>query len=121
MLAGTPTERGANVDDFALSPQLRAVQQIKEIAWGMVSTSAVVAAIRLGIPEMLGEEPRSADSLAAQIGANPGTLARLLDTLECRGVFERLPDGRHQHNELSRLLRDDDPNSVTYLVRWIGA
>jgi C-methyltransferase len=38
-----------------------------------------------------------------------------------RGVFQRDDEERYRHNDLSRLLRADDPNSVSYLVQWIGA
>jgi len=108
------------VEEFVLSPELQAVQKIKECAWGMVSTSVLVAAIRLGLPDAVGDEPVTAEAIAHKVGAEPVTLARLLDALECRGVFTRTPDGRYHHNEISRLLRDDDPNSVSYLVQWIG-
>ncbi len=108
------------MEEFNLSPELEAVQKIKEAAWGMVSTSVLVAAIRLGLPDAVGDEPATAEALANKVGAEPGTLTRLLDALQCRGVFTREPDGRYRHNEVSRLLRDDDPNSVSYLVQWIG-
>lgn len=108
------------MEEFDLSPELQAVQKIKEYAWGMVSTSVLVAAIRLGLPDAVGDEPATAEALANKVGAEPETLGRLLDALQCRGVFTRMPDGRYRHNELSRLLRDDDPNSVSYLVQWIG-
>lgn len=108
------------MDEFVLSPELQAVQKIKEVAWGMVSTSVLVAAIRLGLPDALGEEPATPESLASTVDAEPGLLARLLDALQSRGVFRRTDDGRYAHNELSRLLRDDDPHSVSHLVQWIG-
>lgn len=108
------------MEDFDLSPELQAVQKIKECAWGMVSTSVLIAAIRLGLPDAVGDEPATAEALAHKVGAETGTLTRLLDALECRGVFIRTPDGRYGHNEVSRLLREDDPHSVSYLVQWIG-
>lgn len=108
------------MDEFVLSPELQAVQKIKEIAWGMVSTSVLVAAIRLGLPDAVGDEPATAESLASTVDADPENLSRLLDALQCRGVFARTEDGRYRHNELSRLLRDDDTHSVSYLVQWIG-
>ncbi|WP_203930571.1 methyltransferase [Virgisporangium ochraceum] len=108
------------MDEFVLSPELQAVQKIKECAWGMVSTSVLIAAIRLGLPEAVGDEPATAEALANKVGAEVDTLTRLLDALECRGVFVRTSDGRYGHNEVSRLLREDDPNSVSYLVQWIG-
>jgi hypothetical protein len=118
-LSGHPQD--GDVAELEQSPELQAVSKIKEVAWGLASTAAVVAAVRLGLPEALGEEPARAEDLAAKVGADTDALARLLNALAYRGVFQREDDGRYRHNELSRLLRVDDPNSVSYLVQWIGA
>jgi len=108
-------------EDFALTPELQAVSRIKEVFWGVASTGAVMAAVRLGLADALGDEPAHVDELAREVKADPDTLRRLLTALAYRGVFRREDDGRFSHNDLSRLLRADDPNSVTYLVQWVGA
>ncbi|MEN3305299.1 MAG: hypothetical protein V7603_1501 [Micromonosporaceae bacterium] len=107
--------------EIAVSPKLQAVSKIKEVAWGVASTGAVMAAVRLGVADALGDEPARAEDLASGVKADPQTLTRLLNALVYRGVFDRDDDGCYRHNELSRLLRADDPNSVTCLVQWIGA
>jgi C-methyltransferase len=109
------------VAELVQSSELAAVSKIKEVAWGLASTGAVVAAVRLGVAEALGDEPARAEEVADRIGVDADALTRLLDALAYRGVFVRDDDGRYRHNELSRLLRVDDPNSVSYLVQWIGA
>ncbi|GIH44828.1 Dimerisation domain-containing protein [Microbispora rosea] len=103
------------------SQQLQAdISCIKEIAWGLVSTAALVAAVDLGVAEALESGPRDHRDVARELGADPIALRQLLDALVTRGVFQRLDDGRYTHTGLSLLLRESDPNSVTYLVRWIG-
>jgi C-methyltransferase len=61
-------------------------------------------AVELGVPAALGDEPAAADELAAQVGADPGALRRLLDALTTFGVFRRTDDGRYAHTELSAEL-----------------
>ncbi|MEV0247544.1 methyltransferase [Nocardia sp. NPDC050712] len=96
------------------------ISRLKEVAWGLVSTAALVAAVDLGIAGALESGPRSAAVLAKELDADPVALAQLLNALATHGVFEQDPDGAYRNNSLSRLLREDDPNSLTYLVRWIG-
>ncbi|GAB2678737.1 methyltransferase [Nocardia goodfellowii] len=96
------------------------ISRLKEVAWGLVSTAALVAAVDLGVAGALEAGPRSATVLAKELDADPVALAQLLNALVTRGVFDRDADGFYRNNSQSRLLREDDPNSVTYLVRWIG-
>jgi hypothetical protein len=100
---------------------LDAVSKVKELAWGLASTAALLSAVELGLAEAVGEQPAAIADLAIRVNADPDALDRLLYMLACRGVFARQVDGRYAHTALSRLLREDDPNSVSYLVRWIGA
>ncbi|MFI9507906.1 methyltransferase [Nocardia sp. NPDC052566] len=96
------------------------ISRIKEVAWGLVSTAALVTAVDLGIARALAAGPRSATALARDLDADPVALAQLLDALVAREIFDRDDSGDYRNNPLSNLLREDDPNSVTYLVRWIG-
>ncbi|MEV6278911.1 methyltransferase [Nocardia sp. NPDC051832] len=102
-------------------PELQSnISRIKEVAWGLVSTAALVTAVDLGVAQALAAGPRSAADLAAELNADPGALAQLLDALVAREIFDKNEDGAYANNALSELLRDDDPHSMTYLVRWIG-
>jgi hypothetical protein len=74
----------------------------------------------LGVADALGNEPQSAAELAAAVGANADVLHRMLRLLAAMGVFEdRLGEG-FAHNEVSRALRDDHPESARAFVRMIG-
>lgn len=96
------------------------ISRLKEIAWGLVSTAALVAAVDLQVAEALDAGPRRADELARELGADPVGLEQLLEALVARGVLGRTAEGRYAHSELSLLLRENDPNSMSYLVKWIG-
>lgn len=95
------------------------ISRIKEVAWGLVSTAALVTAVDLGIADALASGARSAAELADELDVDPVALAQVLDALVAREVFDR-NDGAYGNNDLSHLLRPSDPNSVSELVRWIG-
>jgi len=92
--------------------------QLRELVFGAARAAAVRAAARLGVADALDDAPMSAEDLAAAVKTQPGTLRRLLRALSCQGVFAERPDGTFAHTEMSRLLREDDPNSLRYIALW---
>lgn len=96
------------------------ISRMKALAWGLTSTAALVAITNLRVAEHLEFGPRTSQELSEQVGADSGALGQLLDALVSRGVFERSAEGSYSHNDLSLLLRENDPNSVSGIVQWIG-
>lgn len=92
---------------MSMPPRMR----LLHLASGFMITQTIGAVVRLGIPELVGERPRSVAELAEASGANPDALRRALRTLASLGVFEQA-DGVVRHSELSELLRRDAPGSV---------
>lgn len=72
-----------------------------------------------GIADSLTDEPRDIDQLARETGTNSDVLGRMLRLLAAHGIFE-VDDGRVSHNEASRLLRSDHPQSARSLARMFG-
>lgn len=73
----------------------------------------------LGIADVLGDEPQSAEALARPSGVNARALHRVLRSLANHGVFTH--DGqRFAHNDASRLLRSEVPGSMRSLARMMG-
>jgi hypothetical protein len=70
-------------------------------AWGHM----VATACRLGLADVLGDKPKSAEELATATQLQVDPLRRLLRALSARGFFRLLPDGRFEHTRLSRVLR----------------
>lgn len=95
------------------------IARVKELAWGLVSTAALCVAVDLELADHLDDGPKSRDELARAVGADPVALGQLLEALTARGVLGRADD-LYVHTGLSRLLRGNDPNSMTDLVKWIG-
>lgn len=85
--------------------------RLVKLAGGFMVTQTIGAVVRLGIPELVTERPRSVAELADASGANPDALRRAIRALVSLGVFEQV-DGVVRHTELSELLRRDAPGSV---------
>ncbi|MEU9759162.1 methyltransferase [Streptomyces sp. NPDC047985] len=111
-----PTTAHAAVPHPGATPQ--PAMQLREIVFGAARAAAVRAAVRLGVADALGETPADVRELATLVGAEPVPLRRLLRALSCYGIFAETPDGLFTHTETSRLLREDDPNSLRHISLW---
>jgi hypothetical protein len=60
----------------------------------VVDTFAVLAAVDLGIPDLLANGPRAVGDLAEHIGAHPLSLHRLMRALASRNVVREEVDER---------------------------
>ncbi|MGW4434208.1 methyltransferase [Streptomyces sp. NPDC004596] len=92
--------------------------RLRELVFGAACAAAVRAAARLGVADALDDTPMTAEELAAAVKAEPRPLRRLLRALSCYGVFDEQPDGAFAHTGMSRLLREDDPNSLRAIALW---
>ncbi|MFD5394784.1 methyltransferase [Streptomyces sp. NPDC127097] len=101
-----------------VSPTPPPAMRLRELIFGAACAAAVRAAARLGVADALGEQPATAEELAAAVQAEPRPLDRLLRTLACYGIFAETDDGKYVHTEMSRLLREDTPNSLRYISLW---
>jgi hypothetical protein len=77
-----------------------------------VTPIALRVAVELHIPDLLADGPRSADDLAAEAGAHPDSLYRMLRALTATGVFRETADHRFELTPVSELLREDHPYSM---------
>ena len=83
-----------------------------EYLWpGIIAAQAMHAAAKLRIPDLLASGSRTIDELAADCGANPQALERLLRALTTLGMFARTSDGRFTNTALTEVLRSDHPQS----------
>ena len=101
-----------------VSPAPPPSMQLRELAFGAARAASLRAAARLGVADALGDDPMSAEDLAASVKTEPGPLRRLLRALSCHGVFTEHPDGTFAHTGMSRLLREDDPHSLRHITLW---
>ncbi|MFF2542344.1 methyltransferase [Kitasatospora sp. NPDC058063] len=96
----------------------QAAMRLRELVFGAACAAAVRAAARLGVADVLGDTPTTVTDLAVALDTEPRQLRRLLRALACYGIFEASGDDRFEHTEMSRLLREDAPNSLRYISLW---
>src|SRR5579863_9882796 len=92
---------------------------IQELAVAYWASRCLHVVAELGIADVLGDEPQTAQALARASGTNAQSLHRVLRALANHGVF--VHDGeRFAHNPASRALRSDQPGSLRSLTRMMG-
>lgn len=106
------------MSDTATTPE-NPIETILRIGSGLWLSRALWAAARLRVADGLGETPRSAEEIAAECGARPDMLRRLMNALAGAGIFAADGDGRFSHSDLSRLLRSDHPLSQRAFVESV--
>src|SRR5260370_39006910 len=84
---------------------------------GMFVVGALSCLARLGVPDLVEHGPKSADELAAQIGADPRTLSRLMRATASVGVLSEGADGKFSETPLSAVLRSNaNPSLRTFAI-----
>ena len=84
-------------------------------------SQAITVAAELGIADALAAGPLTIDELAANVGADPDALRRLLRALIGRGVFHHRRDGRYELNSLARTLCSDAEVSMSAAAQFYGS
>lgn len=88
------------------------LEEMNRLIDGYQTTTLVYAALRLGLPERMGATPCAAQHLAAQMGAPPDRVFRLLRALSAIGVCEELPDATFALSAAGRQLRADSGSGL---------
>ena len=86
--------------------------EVLRLATAYEASRALYVATKLGVPDLLADGSRSADDLAAAIGAHAPSLRRLMRALAAFGVLAEGGDGRFALGALGGCLRADAPGSV---------
>jgi SAM-dependent methyltransferase len=95
--------------------------QMSQLILGFMATQAIHVAAKLGIADLVGETPKTADELALATQAHGPSLQRLLRMLTGVGIFTEDEAGRFQHTPLSETLRMDHPQSLRNVAIMWGA
>jgi len=98
---------------------VNAVESLLQLSAGYYVSRALHVVAELGVADALSDAPQPTAALADRIAAHAGALDRVLRLLAQHGVFE-YNDGVVGHTPLSRMLRQDHPQSMRSLVRMFG-
>jgi hypothetical protein len=107
-----------------LSPEMAAhigrlteVQRLASSGW---ISRAILAAVELGVPEALAPGPRPVADIAAEVGADPIALNRLLRGLTSLGLIDLTVAGEYELTALGQFLRGDARDSMRDSVLLMG-
>ena len=89
-------------------------EQILQIITNFWTSRAVYVFSKLGIPDLLGSGPKTADELASATKTHAPSLYRVLRALASTGFVSATADGRFAQTPLSEILVTDVPGSL----RW---
>ncbi|PZG51368.1 hypothetical protein C1I98_08745 [Spongiactinospora gelatinilytica] len=97
-----------------------AAAAVFELSTGVHGSAVVRAAVQLGLPDAVGDEPTTLAALASASGARPDTLRRFLSLLTTFGIFAEVAGNRYEHTPASRALRSDAPDGPAHVIRLGG-
>jgi hypothetical protein len=92
---------------------------LTEALGGLLVGHCLASVTNFKVADALGDTPRTAAELAADTGADPEALPRMLRLLAAHGVFACSED-RFAHTPASQLLRADHPYSMRDFVAIFG-
>jgi O-methyltransferase domain len=92
-----------------------AEQRLWRVMCGALMARALALAAEFGVADALGERARPVGEVAGEVGADAGTLYRLLRALASGGVFAEQEPGVFCNTEVSELLRLPDWRASAHL------
>ena len=96
----------------AITKEIPPPLQMLQLISGFWVSRCLYVAAKLGIPDLLKDEPKSAEELAAATGAHAPSLFRVLRALAAVDVLTQADDGRFGNTPLSETLCSDLPGSL---------
>ncbi len=103
-----------------VSPEVAAAQQIMQLSTGYIASTCVYVAVKLRLPDLLADAPRSSADLARELKVNDDALYRVLRTLVSLGIFEDKGSRMFANNLASSLLRSATPGSMYEMALWMS-
>jgi hypothetical protein len=92
------------------------VQRMFQMVTGYWVTQITGTLSILGVPDRLAAGPRRPGEIAAEVGAHPDALSRLMRAAASLGIFAARPDGAYALTDLGRTLTSDAPVSFKNLA-----
>lgn len=107
----------------AVAPQTQALPPqaiISQLAMGCFVTKALSLAAKLGIADLLKNEARSAEDLAAATDSNADAMYRILRALASCGVFTECAPRVFANTAASEMLASERADSMRDMAIWMG-
>ena len=112
--------QAATVDTPPATPQVPPHTQVIQLATAYWVSRAVYAVAQLGIADLLKDQPRDANDLAAATGTYAPALHRVLRSLASVGLFKTDEQGRFSLTPLGATLQSDAPDAARSTVIYLA-
>jgi len=93
---------------------------IMQLGTGYMTTAALYAVTKLGIPDILKSGPKPTSEIAKACGAKEEPVFRVLRALASAGVFTETAPRTFALTQEGELLLSDRPGSQRSMVLWLG-
>lgn len=103
--------------DTATTDTEGARELVAQLVFGSLAAQTVRAAVRLRVMELIGDKERPAAEVAADAGARPQPMTRLLRALASLGLLREHGAGSFSVTPAGATLDPGRPDSITSLVR----
>lgn len=94
--------------------------QVAQTIMGLVTSSAVSALARLGVPDQLESGPKTVDELAQTVNARPDLLYRLMRATASIGILAQTPEGTWAQTPKSDVLRTNASPTLRHLAVFLA-
>lgn len=109
-----------NNENKTAMPQLPPEAVLPQMILGGLVQKSIWVAAKLGIADLVAEQPRNAEEIAAATGTHAPSLYRVLRFLAMAGVFAENSDGKFELTPIAEPLRSDTPNSMRDYAIMMG-
>jgi O-methyltransferase domain/Dimerisation domain len=96
------------------------VQHVFQLATGYIVSTALHAAVEVGVADRLAGGPLTVREIAEATGTNEDALYRVLRLLASLGVFAEVAPRRFALTPPAEVLRADAPNSIKPVVHFVA-
>lgn len=96
------------------------VARLRSLITGYEASQVIYVAARLGVPDLLAGEPRTAEELAEALHVDAGALQRVLHALAALGLLAHLSESRYALTGSGTRLRADAPGSLRAVALLAG-
>lgn len=104
------------MDTPVVPPQVAMLRMLN----GFHVTQMLSVTARLGIPDLLADEPKTVEELARSTSSQPDALFRMLRALAAMGVFEERAGQRFALTPLGATLQTSHPNTLRAHAIFLG-
>ncbi len=94
---------------------------MRQIMTQMVSSRCLSVAADMGIADVIGDIPKSIETISKELDVDENALFRLIRVLTTQGIFSISDDKVVSNTEASEFLKDDTPGSQRNFARMMGS